>query len=97
MEAVGREAAASPPLAFPWVRAVPGLLATIAAVAVAIWHGIASLTNPTSFAVFAEQLRQLAALATGMGLQWVLLALTITILSVMLPLRLTRVGNSALP
>lgn len=96
MEAVGREAAAPSPLKFPWVRALPGLLATIAALAVAIWHGIGSLTNPASFAVFDQQLRQLAALAAGMGLHWVLFAVAITILSVMLPLRLTRVRNSAL-
>ena len=97
MDAVEREAAVSQPLKFPWARALPGLLAMIAAFTVAIWQGIGSLRDPASFAALTEQVRQLTVLATGMGLHWVLFAVAITILSVMLPLSLTRVGNSALP
>jgi hypothetical protein len=97
MEAVEREAAALPPLAFPWSRALPGLLAAIAAFAVAIWHGIGSLRDPASSAILDEQLREFMVLATGMGLHWILFAVAITILSMILPLSLMRVRNSSTP
>jgi hypothetical protein len=90
MEAVEREAAAPPPLEFPWFRALPGLLATAAAIIAAVWHGIGSLRDPVSLAAFDEQVRQLTALAAAMGLHWLLLAMAITIVSVMLPLGLLR-------
>lgn len=91
METVEREAAAPRPLEFPWVRALPGLLATIAALAVAIWDGIGSLRDPATIALFDEQLRQLTVLGDNIGLQWIALAIAITIVSVTLPLKLTRV------
>jgi hypothetical protein len=87
MAAVEREAAAPPALEFPWSRALPGFVATTAALAVAIWQGIDSLN--------AEQARQLLALATGMELHWLLLAVAITVLSVTLPLKLTRPPRAA--
>ena len=85
MEAVERNAA-TPPLEFPWLRALPGLIATTAALVVAIWHAVASL----------EQVRQLTLVVTSFGLHWILFAVVITILSVMLPLHLTRVSSTAL-
>jgi hypothetical protein len=96
MAAVQLEAAAPHPLEFPWFRAAPGFLATIAAFAAATWHGIGLLKDPAFIAAFGEQTRELTLLATGMGLHWLLLAVAITILSVMLPLSLMRVGNHAL-
>jgi hypothetical protein len=88
MDAVQREAAAPRPLEFPWLRALPGLVATVAALAVATWHGIGSLSDPATSAVLAEELRELMALAAGVGLQWVVLAIAVTIVSALLPLRL---------
>jgi len=92
MEAVEREAAAQRPLEFPWSRALPGLLATAAALGVALWRGIGSLNDPA----FDEEVRQLLALATGAGLHWLSLAVAITILSVTLPLALTPKAHGAL-
>ncbi len=92
MRAVEREAAIPPPLKFPWLRALPGFLATIAALAVAIWQGIGSLRDPASIALLEEQLRRFAVVAAGMGLQWVLLAVAITIIAVMLPLSVMGSG-----
>lgn len=90
MEAVEREAAAPPPLEFPWLRALPGLVAAIAALAVGMWNALAAWSDPAAIAVLGEELRRFTALAADLGLQWVVLALAITLVSVLLPLRLTR-------
>ena len=95
MAAVERETATPPPLEFPWLRALPGLVATTAAMVVAIWHAITSLRNPASLAIFEEQARQLTVVVTSLGLHWVLFAVVITIVSVILPLRLTRASHSS--
>ena len=94
MEAVEREAIAPPPLVFPWNRALPGFLAAIVALAVAIWNGIGSLSDPATIAALDEQLRQLLVLATGIGLQWIALAVAITIISVTLPVGLMSIRKS---
>jgi hypothetical protein len=90
MAAVEREATAPKPLAFPWIRALPGFLAAFAALAVAVWNGIGSLNDPASLTAFGEQLRQFSVLATGVGLYWILLAVAITLVSLLVPLGLTR-------
>jgi hypothetical protein len=92
MKAVELEAAAPVPLRFPWKRAWPGLLATIAALAVALWNGIGSLRDPATLAVLDDRLRQLMVFAADLGLQWVILALAVPIISVLLPLSMTRNG-----
>lgn len=90
MDAVQGEAAAPRPLEFPWLPALPGLVATVAALVVATWHGIGSLSDPATGAVLDEEVRQLVALGASLGLQWIVLAVAVTIVSVLLPLRLTR-------
>jgi hypothetical protein len=97
MAAVAREAAAPRPLAFPWLRALPGFLATITALIAATWNGIGSLSDPVITAVIDEQLHQFTALAMGIGLQWVVLAAAITVISLMLSSSLMRVRHSILP
>lgn len=67
MEAVEREAIAPPPVEFPLFRVLPGFLAAMVALAVAIWNGIGSLNDPATIAAFDEQLHQLTVLATGYG------------------------------
>lgn len=94
MEAVGREAAVARPLAFPWSRAMPGILAMIAALLAAFWNGIGSLSDPATVAVIGEQVRQYSTLATGIGLQWLVLAVAITLLSLMLSSSVMRVRYS---
>lgn len=88
MQAVEREAAAPRPLEFPWLRALPAFLATIAALATAVWNGIVALSDPESAAAFDEQVRQIALFAASVDLQWIMLAVVITVVSGMLPLRL---------
>lgn len=93
MRAVQREAAVSPPLGFPWLRALPGVLAAVAAQGVLIWHGIGGLSEPASIAVFGAEIRQLMALATGTGIHWILLAAAIPFLSLVLAVSLTGVSH----
>lgn len=85
MKAVEAEAAAPQPATFPWLRALPGLLALLAALVVAIGHGIGVLTDPTAAGVFDEQARQLTAAAAGIELQWIVVAVTVTVISMMVP------------
>jgi hypothetical protein len=88
MRAVRREATSLPPLKFPWRRALPGFLATFVALARTIWDLVNFLRDAASYAVIKEQLDHLAALAAGFGLQWILLAAVVTLISLALSLKL---------
>jgi hypothetical protein len=81
-EQVAREAAALPELEFPWMRVLPQFLATIAAIAAAIWHVSGILSDPAAIAVLNEQILQLPTLAAGIGLQWIVLAVALTVISI---------------
>ena len=89
MQAVEREAA--PRAAFPWVRALPGLLAAIISVAREIWTGLGLFGDPAAVAALHADLRSVTTLAADFGLQWITLAAAITIVSVLLPLKLARI------
>jgi hypothetical protein len=93
MRAVRREATSLPPLKFPWRRALPGFLATFVALARAIWDLVGFLRDAASFAVVREQLDHVAALAAGFGLQWILLAVVVTVVSLALSLKLVGGRN----
>lgn len=95
MGAVEREAASLQPLEFPWLRALPGFMATIVAIVAASWHGIGILSDPAAVTVLNEQLTQVAALASGFGLQWIVLAVVITAVSMALSSSLVRGRNYA--
>lgn len=88
MRAVRREATSLPPLKFPWRRALPGFLAAFVALARTIWDLVNFLRDAASFAVVREQLDHVAALAAGIGLQWIALAIVVTVVSLALSLRL---------
>lgn len=90
MQAVEREAAAPPPLPFPWLRALPGLLAMIAIWALAAWQGSSVLSDPVEIEVFAGQMRQVTTFAVSIGLHWILLSVVITVVSMTLPLGFVR-------
>jgi hypothetical protein len=96
MEAVEREGAAPRAPTFPWIRALPGLLAAITSVALAIWHGLGAFRDPSTVAALDGELRWLMVLAGDLGLQWVMLAVAITIVSVLLPLTLMRIRMGTL-
>lgn len=88
MRAVRRQAASLPPLKFPWRRALPGILAMFVAIMRALWDLIGFLNEPDILAVFNEQLHQFADLAAQFGVQWIVLAVAITVVSLMLSISL---------
>lgn len=97
MAAVEREAAARRPIEFPWFRALPGIVAMIVALTVAMWSGIGALNEPGTIAAVDERVLQLTVFATSIGLHWILLATLITVVSVILPSSLMNIRNSARP
>jgi hypothetical protein len=88
MRAVRRQAASLPPLKFPWLRVLPGILATFVAIMRAVWDLVGFLNEPDVLAGFKEQLHQFAELAAQFGVQWIVLAVAITVLSLMLSISL---------
>jgi hypothetical protein len=88
MRAVRRQAASLPPLKFPWLRMLPGILATFVAIMRAVWDLVGFLNEPDVLAGFKEQLQQFAELAAQFGVQWIALAVMITVVSLMLSISL---------
>jgi len=101
MDAVRREAAAPPPIPFPWKRALPGLVAggfVLAMVFVTVVAAIVQLirASTSTTAQFSMSLPSLLTPILGLGLQrnlaiaasWTVLALLVTLVSVKLSMRL---------
>jgi hypothetical protein len=101
MDAVRREAAAPPPIPFPWKRALPGLVAGGLALALVLVAGVVTIVRLAG-ASTAPQLSMYlpSALTHIFGLQrnlgsaagWTLLALLVTFVSVKLSMRLASDG-----
>ncbi len=94
MDAVRREAAAPPPIPFPWKRALPGLVVAgmvLTLILVAGLMAIAEMGNATAPRVSAS-LPSVMPLVFGGGVEsataWILLALLIAYVSVKLSMRL---------
>jgi hypothetical protein len=91
MDAVRREAAAPPPIPFPWKRAIPGLCAAgfvivwVFVVAITLFiHGPATQPVPTELlTVFDSTIRGWNTL----GANWIVLALAVSLVSVKLSFR----------
>lgn len=88
MEAVAREAAAPPPIPFPWKRALPGLTAVglalvsiIVASILLLHHGVPSQPLP---AEWHSALASLLQASKALGVNWIALALLLSLASVKL-------------
>lgn len=90
MRAVRREATSLPPLKFPWRRALPGFLATFVAVARTVWDLVGIVRDAASFTALEDMLGQVSAFADAIGLEWIVLAIAVTLISVTLSLMLVR-------
>ena len=99
MDAVRREAAAPPPIPFPWKRALPGLVVggfVLALVFVTVVAAIVQLIRAPVTAHLSMSLPSLLTPILGLGLQrnlaiaanWTVLALLVTLVSVKLSMRL---------
>lgn len=95
MDAVRREAAIPPPIPFPWKRALPGLaVAGLALVSVLILSLAQLIRTPTVSpppASLPSVIASILEVATFTGADWIVLALLLTLSSVMLSMRLTQV------
>jgi hypothetical protein len=94
MEAVKLEASTPPPIAFPWVRALPGLATGVFASMWIVIEGV-RLYEPqhrTAFipAPWIERLTTLIARAESSGISWILLALVVTAVCVDLTWRVSE-------
>ena len=93
MRAVRRQAAALPPMKFPWLRLLPAILAMFAAIMRVFWDLIGFLYDPDVLAGFTEQLQEFAEVAARFGVQWIVLAVAITVFSLLLSISLVGGGN----
>lgn len=95
MDAVRREAATPPPIPFPWKRALPGLVLGIVAIVGLLVSEFAHRAPETSApAVSTLSLTQLLSAARVIGVRadgvgWIILALLLTLASVIFSLRAT--------
>jgi hypothetical protein len=92
MRAVEQEAAARPPLAFPWRRALPGLIALVVAIAATVHQAAGLLVDPAAGAAFAAPLARIAGVAVHLQLHWIALAAMATLVAAGLSSRLVRGG-----
>jgi hypothetical protein len=88
MEAVQREAAAPPPIPFPWKRALPGLcvagltlVSLIISSIVLITHGVPGQSIPRSWLAASASF---VAASRNLGAAWILVALLLSFASVQL-------------
>ena len=95
MEAVRREAAAPPPIPFPWKRALPGLVVAGFALALVLVAGVVAIAQLGKATASPPSVSLPSVLAPmfqgnmGSAAIWTLLALLVTWVSVRLSMRLT--------
>jgi hypothetical protein len=103
MDAVRREAAAPPPIPFPWKRALPGLVVggfVLALVFIAVVAATVQLIRASATAHLSISLPSVLTPILGWGLQrnleiaasWTVLALLVAFVSVKLSMRLASRG-----
>jgi hypothetical protein len=93
VDAVCREAAAPPPIPFPWKRALPGLTAMGAAFVGLFVAGFALFTEGTSPqplpAGLVSAFASVVEVWKTVGASWIALALTLSLVSLKLSMRIT--------
>ena len=101
MDAVRREAAAPPPIPFPWKRALPGLIAggfALALILVAVVAGVARLARASTMVPFSLSLSlpSVAPTILQRNLEsaaiWTVMALLLTLVSVKISMRFASGG-----
>lgn len=92
MEAVRREAAAPPPIAFPWKRALPGLVVAVLVLASVVVAGIAAIVLASRGALSLHLATTPAPSiwqgVEGSAIAWIGLSLLTALVSVKLSMRL---------
>jgi hypothetical protein len=94
MDAVRREAAALPPIAFPWKRALPGMVVggvALAVVLIALVRAIAQLDRTAASQLYVSLPSAMPALhhgSIGSAAAWTVVALLAALISVKVSMRL---------
>ena len=90
MEALRREAATPPPIPFPWRRAWPVAAAAVIALAGAtfVLHEVAGRAPAEPSPIPAPSIEALLRIGTSAGTHWLVLAVVLTLVSVMASKRL---------
>ena len=95
MDAVRREAAAPAPIPFPWKRALPGLVVAGSALVLVLVAGIVAITRLNAASTAAQiptswlsQLPLTLQGSLGSAVNWILLSLLLTFVSVKVSMRL---------
>ena len=95
MDAVRREATVPPPIPFPWKRALPGLAVaglTLGLVLIlSLEQLVRTVTSPSIPARFPSVLAPILEATMLAGAGWIILALLLTLVSIVLSVRLTEV------
>ncbi len=93
MEAVRREALAPPPIAFPWKRAVPGIVAAIIAMVVACVWGVREILQTSDASQFSIEsprwLVEIFRAATNPAVGWFAFTMLLTYLAVKFSARMS--------
>jgi len=84
MDAIRSEAASPPPISFPWVRALPGLIAGAGALCWVVLPdaappGVAQATSVPLYQSWLDRLASILQSAESAGMGWVLLSLVLTV------------------
>ena len=93
MDAVRRDATTPPPIAFPWMRALPLICAAVVAVILVVANGVLLAGDTARPPVPDAWMAAAAAIASALAridVQWLAFALMATIASVALAQRLNR-------
>jgi hypothetical protein len=94
MEAVRREAAAPPPIPFPWKRALPGLIVSGLALVWALMEGVVQMIRGNTAAPpptpFSHTLTSIADSGRTVAAWWIVLVLLLSFVSVKFSMRLVR-------
>ena len=92
MNAVSREGAPSP-LAFPWLRALPGFIGLAASLATILVFAVRAALATGASAPPPISIAMTFAVTQSYAVGWIAVALIVTLASLLVPIRLTRVSG----
>jgi hypothetical protein len=90
MEAVRREALDPRAIPFPWMRALPGIVAIVVALAASVAFSLPALSAASGPASTGAVARTIVAVATNPATAWLAVATLLTVAPLMWSLRLMR-------
>lgn len=93
MQAIAREGTPSP-LAFPWQRALPGFIGLAASLVTIVVFAVRAALG--AGAAVPSPIVSIFAMTQSDAAGWILMALGVTLVSMLVPLRIARLGSHSL-